>query len=100
VHIAIGASVAVSEAREGAREGARNDKEAAEELVGVVAVAIVGQEGVEELEREDRPRWEELDEVPYRRERGIPKALELGRINLGFRRACENHCLAVGAMME
>lgn len=60
---AVGGHVAVGEGREEAGEAAETDKRPAEILVDRVAVAVVGQDWVQELENEDGSGREEPDEV-------------------------------------
>lgn len=69
VPMAITSGVAVGEGREHAVEAADNEENAAEVLVDGVAVSGVGHDGAEELEKEDRAGWEELDEAPNSGER-------------------------------
>lgn len=63
VGILITTLVTVMEGRHEARDATNTDEEGGEVLVGHVAGAIVGEDRVEELEEEDCPCWEDLDEV-------------------------------------
>ena len=63
MHVALAVRVAIGEGGEAAGGPTGGDEEAGEVLVDEVALAVVGEDRVEELEGEDRARWEELDEV-------------------------------------
>lgn len=63
--IAIAVCVTVCEGREEAREATNGGESGGEVLVEWVAVAIVGEDRVEELEEEDCACWEEPYEVSH-----------------------------------
>lgn len=72
--------VAVGEGRDEAGEPAEANERLAKKLVARLAVTVVSQERVEEVEHEDGSGGKELDEVPHPRDRHVLDAVQWARV--------------------